>query len=277
MTFSDIHPFVRNITLFHTRLHGCTLSKAYDCRLFGIRSGGAILDTEVGEYQLREGAIAVFNTAQPYRLRGIGELPLDIYCFNYDLTQDHADRNMWEQPGTLEYYDESRIIEKVDCDELRRPIIVAQSTEFLGRARSMYYEFHSGLPYAKRMLEAQLTELLILAHRAGEGQVDRDSGQIAEVKRYIREHYAEPLTNLSIADTFGYHPNYLARIFRERTGMTLHRYLTDFRLDSAAAMLGSMDGSVEHIAVSCGFATSAHFAAAFRRKFGKSPTDYRKN
>jgi AraC family transcriptional regulator len=47
------------------------------------------------------------------------------------------------------------------------------------------------------------------------------------------------------------------------------------RLEVAKAMLRDTDKSTLDIALTCGFANASHLAAAFRRQFSQSPTEYR--
>ena len=53
-----------------------------------------------------------------------------------------------------------------------------------------------------------------------------------------------------------------------------HQFVLRERVERAKEMLRSR-GSVLDIAVACGFKTQQHFARAFRRICGASPTEYR--
>ena len=71
-------------------------------------------------------------------------------------------------------------------------------------------------------------------------------------------------------------PWHLARVFRERAGLPLHRYHLRARL--AAALREVLDSSrdLTAIGLDLGFASHSHFTASFRRTFGVTPSALRK-
>jgi AraC-like DNA-binding protein len=60
-------------------------------------------------------------------------------------------------------------------------------------------------------------------------------------------------------------------LFRDETGVTIHRYLNRLRLREALGPIA--DGSVDlgDLAFTLGFSSHSHFTAAFRKEFGLSP------
>ncbi len=76
-----------------------------------------------------------------------------------------------------------------------------------------------------------------------------------------------------IADLSRFH---FARLFRLGMGVTPHRYLLDQRLQQAKALLQLDTRSVSEIAAETGFANAGHFARAFRRFVGVSPTEWKR-
>ncbi len=78
-----------------------------------------------------------------------------------------------------------------------------------------------------------------------------------------------------VARVAGYAPNYIATLFRQETGQTLHGYIMRTRLESARSQLLSSDLTVTQIALQCGFCSSQHFSHAFREYFGRSPNSIR--
>ena len=79
-----------------------------------------------------------------------------------------------------------------------------------------------------------------------------------------------------IAKAAGYSPNYLSRRFREAAGIGVHEYLMFIRLQRAALELVSTDDSVTEIALRCGFSDGNYFKDAFKKKYGVTPSKYRK-
>src|SRR5262249_18771934 len=71
-------------------------------------------------------------------------------------------------------------------------------------------------------------------------------------------------------------PFHLARLFGERTGLPVHRYLTQLRLRAALDRLAGGASDLTALALDLGFSSHSHFADAFRREFGRTPSDVRK-
>ena len=67
----------------------------------------------------------------------------------------------------------------------------------------------------------------------------------------------------------------LEQRFRRVTGTTLHRALTDRRMDTARELLANPAASLDSIARRCGFSSLAYFTTAFHRAVGITPMAWR--
>ena len=79
----------------------------------------------------------------------------------------------------------------------------------------------------------------------------------------------------ALAELSGVSPSTVLRIFRKHLGCTPNGYMLRRRLEEAAALLGA-GCSVKETALRCNFADSSHFSRTFRRHFGVSPSEFRK-
>jgi two-component system response regulator YesN len=101
------------------------------------------------------------------------------------------------------------------------------------------------------------------------------SHNVARAVAYIREHYADGgLTLQKVSDTLGIHFTYLSRAFKEVTGVTFTHYLTELRLEKAKEHLFRANGKFYETADAVGYKDYAHFAKAFKKRFGCSPSEY---
>ncbi|WP_310832813.1 helix-turn-helix transcriptional regulator [Paenibacillus pedocola] len=101
--------------------------------------------------------------------------------------------------------------------------------------------------------------------------------EIAEqTEAYLRNHYAEALTNTVLADELHFHYNYLARCMKRVYGLTPMEYLTDYRLEQAKLLLLKTEIPVSAVAERTGFESTAYFSRRFTGKVGISPLRYRK-
>lgn len=67
------------------------------------------------------------------------------------------------------------------------------------------------------------------------------------------------------------------RKIKEKTGLTTEQYILKYRLEKALDLLRSTDKSIREIAFAVGFREAAHFSNAFKRYFGKSPSQIRRD
>lgn len=94
-------------------------------------------------------------------------------------------------------------------------------------------------------------------------------------REYIDAHREEELSAQVLAERFGYSFWHFCHIFRSVNGLSVGVYLRDKRLARAAAELIS-GASVTEAAGLAGFDTPSGFTRAFCRRFGVSPSAYKK-
>ena len=92
-----------------------------------------------------------------------------------------------------------------------------------------------------------------------------------------REHLALEWTVLDMADSCGLGVTQFIHAVKQLTNMTPLHYLNHCRLDVAATLLSGHPGEkVTDIAQTCGFASSQYFATVFNRRFGCTPSEFRR-
>lgn len=110
------------------------------------------------------------------------------------------------------------------------------------------------------------------SRRVKPGRVDRDLGK---VRRYLDEHFREPLDVPALAQRFGVSQNYLARRFRANHGVTLQRYILSRRVDFARHLLNVTRLPLKAIAIESGLGNPQYFHRQFRMATGRSPSEER--
>ena len=99
--------------------------------------------------------------------------------------------------------------------------------------------------------------------------------RLVRVLEYIDAHLSDRLDLRALSSEAGISPFHFAALFKKAVGATPHRHVQHLRLEAAKAMLRDTDKTTLDIAITCGFASASHLAAAFRRQFSQSPTEYR--
>lgn len=91
----------------------------------------------------------------------------------------------------------------------------------------------------------------------------------------LAQRFDTSLSLEQLAHVLSVSPFHLSRVFREQTGKTVHRYLTELRLSSALERIASPRTDLSRVAIDAGFATHSHFTAAFRAAYGQPPSSLR--
>jgi AraC-like DNA-binding protein len=100
--------------------------------------------------------------------------------------------------------------------------------------------------------------------------------RLERAQSYIAENCSEPLSLGQVARHAGFSRNYFSRIFKQTFGKGFEHYLTEQRLALAERLLRKSALPIGRVSSEAGFASAAHFSAAFRRSRGVSPLAYRR-
>lgn len=201
---------------------------------------------------------------------------LDGPCKKYGIyfrSDDISPQVSAAMPGGSSFFQETRIFQLPDAHHYQAELLLDRmlTEEKIEDSRT------------EAMLYLQLQELLLFCSRncsflqdipANIRTTDR---QIVLAARYISDHYMEPISAADIASAAGFSPNYLSKRFREAAGIGVHEYLMFVRLQHAALDLVSTNDSITEIALRSGFSDSNYFKDAFKKKYGITPSAYRKS
>lgn len=100
--------------------------------------------------------------------------------------------------------------------------------------------------------------------------------RVDELRHYIAQHLAEPLTVTDLADNLHIGDRQLTRIFKQELGMTPAAYVESARLEAARNRLETTDDTLTRIAATYGFGTVDTLNRAFRRTLDITPSEYRR-
>ncbi len=129
---------------------------------------------------------------------------------------------------------------------------------------------------------ASIMEILVLLSRAYYEISDSafhdvtENKQINEIVAYINNHLNEDLNLEHLANQFYLSKYYLSHQFKQVTGLSLYQLIMKKRLTIARNML--MCGkTVTETYTECGFNDYSNFLKAFKREFGRKPSEFMKN
>lgn len=94
---------------------------------------------------------------------------------------------------------------------------------------------------------------------------------------YINKNFS--VNSLSLEEvslSAGMSPCYFSVIFKQQTGKTFNRYLTDVRINTAKDLILYTDEKSYEIGPKVGYDNASYFSTVFKKTTGMSPTEYKK-
>ena len=137
--------------------------------------------------------------------------------------------------------------------------------------------------YSEHFERCYLEELLLMLMRhsvMNEKEPDLLNSRDADIllaTKYIYNNFRKPLTLEEVSSVASLSPTYFSKKFKLITGMGFKEYLNFVRLKHAQTALLTTNSSITDIALEYGFNDSNYFKDLFKKVYGKSPREYRKN
>ena len=100
---------------------------------------------------------------------------------------------------------------------------------------------------------------------------------IFQILQYCGAHYKEAITVDRVAEKLHISKSTVSHIFSSRLSIHFCDYINSLRLTEAEQLLKSKNHSITEISYLCGFSTIRTFNRAFIKRYGLSPSAYRKN
>jgi len=104
----------------------------------------------------------------------------------------------------------------------------------------------------------------------------RMHSSVKRVLTMIQGDLAYPWTLEELARRVRMNHSYLARVFRQAMRCTVLEYISSRRAETAAALLITTENTISAVAQQVGWDDPNYFARCFRKHFGVSASDYRK-
>ncbi len=93
---------------------------------------------------------------------------------------------------------------------------------------------------------------------------------------FVQRRFAEGISVRTVAEACSCSESTVSHLFKLYTGVPLKKYIAELRLKKAADLLSESDLPVTDIALLVGFSDANWFSSAFKKRFGASPSDYRR-
>lgn len=122
-----------------------------------------------------------------------------------------------------------------------------------------------------------VTQEILSHYRNPENGDEKIPENIATVITLLndKENVTKTLQDLLSSTPYSY--VHVSRLFKKYTGVTLSQYFMSVKLTHARILLEETDMRILDIALAVGYFSYPHFNTAFLKRFGVSPSKYRKN
>jgi len=100
--------------------------------------------------------------------------------------------------------------------------------------------------------------------------------QIRKTTYYIEEHLDDEFDVIQLAEIAGYSQFHFCRIFKTNMNESVMSYINRLRLERASSQLITNNKSMIDVALDAGYQTPTGFLKAFKKRFGSTPTNYKK-
>jgi AraC-like DNA-binding protein len=157
------------------------------------------------------------------------------------------------------------------------PTPVIHDGEVARCLRDLHLALTSGVtPLEREARFLQACALLITRYaeiRPPERAAGQDRLAIQQVRCYLDEHFAEPVSLAELARLVGLSPYYVHRVFEREVGLPPHAYLESVRIRQAQRLLAHGE-PIAQVAYDLGFSDQSHLTRRFTRLLGITPGHY---
>lgn len=152
-------------------------------------------------------------------------------------------------------------------------------------SRRLINALHHGLAgdelYCDLLMEALVTRVITLHATSPIARLPYQEtlspARLRGLIDFIEANLSTPLRLRDLAAIVATSRAHLARAFRRSTGISLHQYVAQRRLERAYMLLRETSSPLRVVAEQCGFADSAHFSKSFKKAFGATPSSAMKS
>lgn len=95
--------------------------------------------------------------------------------------------------------------------------------------------------------------------------------------KYIANNYRNDMSVNAICEEVSFSKDYFCKLFKEYTGVTLHQYICEYRVNKSKDLLTHSKLSIGAVATAVGFENPLTYSRCFERYVHMTPTEYRKN
>ncbi len=104
---------------------------------------------------------------------------------------------------------------------------------------------------------------------------DKKDYLIEEITNLVEQHYCECTFSIDkICEALNYNYHYISKVFKEKKGESLGKYIFGYRMEKAKEMIEQGECFMSSVAAGVGYEDELYFMKCFKRHYGKTPSQY---
>lgn len=274
-TPAKVRAEITGISYYHLHSHSnCT-------ELICVLNGHVSVYDFAIEYKLSPGEIHIANSGDPHKI--VSDDP-DSLILILQFEKDHY-ASYYDNLDIAYWVSHTLDPSGVNCAEMR----------YLRMLMAKIYEEYNKYEPSDIALEGLTRELItllfdyfhdyayakantgyIMIRKRNHGQDENIFNRVYRVADYIESNYYKKLSLDEIAQAEFINPAYLSRYIKQNIGVTFSELVSIARCSEAERLLTATNMTVEQIAVDTGFSNRSHMTTQYRKWYGMTPAQYRK-
>lgn len=263
-------PFVRCVGI-GTSVFQEKRKKAYDYRMICILDGEGSIEISDLKYKTVQNQIYIIKPGTEFRV--CAEKNQKIAVINFDATYAFSYIKEPVLSVDADKFEKHSILKTDDVLFLNEMVYEISYTDL-----NLFEEIY-GI-YLREDLNAELknfmlssTFVYILSRIISTG---KNTAQLADsVYKYIIDNAYQKLTLEKVAQVFNYSASYIEKILRKNYNISFRQLIIETRMKKAVWLLENTTLSCNEISAELGFYSGQHFTQIFKKKYNKTPTDFR--
>jgi AraC-like DNA-binding protein len=241
-------------------------------------------------YQLQQGDLIIMNGLTLHRANPIPTEPYErsVIEFSPEWIQPTLDTLQLPELLSPFYKLNNSIFREVDSSSRNKlDGLIKRIAELVAKNRDQIlapYEENMESRLLKGEVSTLLIQCLFSIYELSQSRLRTISPNESEKDRHVErivswvgQHFDQNTSLDSIAEGLNISKYYMARTFKEVTGLTIMQYIMNCRMNRAKYLLEmNPEKTILDVALESGFENSSHFSRFFRQHLRVTPTEYRR-
>ena len=136
---------------------------------------------------------------------------------------------------------------------------------------------HWGVGIDEDIIKSSIAALVSAGNKLAKSEhiTEGREERMVDIMRYIQSHYRD-VTLEELSGNFHLSAPYLSKYIKEHTGATFQETVKKARMRKAKVLLKETNRTVESIAADVGYETVEHFNRLFKKNYGMTPVQFRR-